>query len=330
MKKDLNYYKKMIKKFKNLKILVVGDVMLDRFVWGGVSRISPEAPVPVVQVKKDSSMPGGSANVVANISSLGAKSYISGVIGDDSYGEILTKHLKKMNVDTNGLLTDSLRETTVKTRVIAHNQQVVRVDRESEKKLKDEYINNLIKYAEKIINDIDMIIIEDYGKGVVNEELLIKLVALAKKHKKQIAVDPKEEHLSLYKGVTVITPNTSEAEKVLGFKIKDEKSLIKAGDTLLDKLDCEAVLITRGENGMSVFQKDLDPIHIPTFAQEVFDVSGAGDTVISVFSLALSAGADMEDAAFLANIAGGIVVGKVGVATVTTDELEVALCKQLA
>lgn len=318
---DFKKLKNIISNFKDAKILVIGDLILDEFLWGDVSRISPEAPVPVVWVRNESFMPGGASNVANNIRSLGANVYLSGVIGDDEHGAILKGELGQRGVNVEGVLIDESRPTTLKTRVVAHHQQVVRIDKEKVDHLSSDIISKIINYTKAIIDDMDAIIIEDYGKGVITPKLLTKLVPLAKSRKKIVSVDPKEEHFKFYRGVTLTTPNNHEASKAVGFEIKDNNTLKKAGEKLLNKLNCKIVLITLGEKGMAVFQKGSRMRYIPTVAQEVFDVSGAGDTVIATYTLALASGADPILAAHIANYAAGIVVGKVGIAVVTPEEL---------
>lgn len=311
----------MISNFKDANVLVIGDLILDEFIWGDVSRISPEAPVPVVWVRRESFMPGGASNVANNLSSLGARTFISGVIGDDDRGAILKSELEQKGIDTNGIVVDESRPTTLKTRVVAHHQQVVRIDKEKKDALSDAMISRIISYTKKIIDKIDAVIIEDYGKGVITPKLLKSIVPLARSRNKIISVDPKEEHLKYYQGISLITPNNHEASKAVGFEIKDEVTLKKAGAAMLKKFKCKIALITLGENGMAVFQNGKPMKHIPTVAQEVFDVSGAGDTVIACYTVALASGADPVQAAYISNCAGGIVVGKVGIAVVTPDEL---------
>ncbi len=313
--------KNNVENFERAGVLVVGDLILDEFLWGDVSRISPEAPVPVVWVKKESFMPGGASNVANNLSSLGAKVYLAGVVGDDERGAILKGELEQKGVNTAGIVIDDSRPTILKTRVVAQHQQVVRIDKEKVDPLNAGVVTKLIKYIENIIDDIDAVIIEDYGKGVITSELLSKVVPIAKRRNKIISVDPKEEHFKYYRGISVITPNNQEASRAVGFEIKNNATLVMAGEALLKKLNCKIVLITLGENGMAVFQKAKPMKHIPTVAQEVFDVSGAGDTVIASYTLSLAAGADPIAAAHIANCAAGIVVGKVGIAVVTQDEL---------
>ncbi len=319
MKKEK--FKKIISRFSKVKVLVIGDLILDEFLWGDVSRISPEAPVPVVWVRSESFMPGGAANVANNIHALGGKAYLAGVVGMDDRGKVLIKELRKKGMDVEGIAIDGERPTTLKTRVIAHHQQVVRIDKEKMEGLAGGVIDQIIDYLKEIINEIDAIIIEDYGKGVVTPKLLQEILRLAKTHKKIVTVDPKEEHFHYYKGVTAVTPNYSEAAQAVGVKAKNGDDVDKIGKALVDKLKCEAVLMTLGESGMQLFEKKGHSTHIPTVAQDVFDVSGAGDTVIGAFTLALAAGADMACAARIANLAAGIVVGKVGTAVVTQEEL---------
>lgn len=319
VKKDK--FKKIISRFSKMRILVVGDLILDEFLWGEVSRISPEAPVPVVWVRSESFMPGGAANVANNIHALEGDVHLAGVVGMDERGRILTEVLRKKGLDVEGIVIDGERPTTLKTRVIAHHQQVVRIDKEKRDGLSEGLIDQIIDYVREIIDRIDAVIIEDYGKGVITPQLLQEVLRLSKRHKKIVTVDPKEEHFNYYKGVTAITPNHHEAMQAVGIKVKDDEGLIRVGKDLLKKLNCEAVLMTLGENGMQLFEKKGRIVHIPTVAQDVFDVSGAGDTVIGAFTLALTAGASMADAAYISNFAAGVVVGKVGIAVVTQEEL---------
>lgn len=314
-------FKKVISSFGQAKVMVVGDLILDEFIWGKVSRISPEAPVPVVWVDSENFMPGGASNVASNIRSLGGDVTLVGVVGEDSRGEILRSLLRTKGVNCDGVFSDTARPTTQKTRVIAHHQQVVRIDREKVLPLESETLKKMIEFVKERIKSVDAVIIEDYGKGVIVPQLVQKIVRLAKASGKVITVDPKEDHFSYYRGVTTITPNHHEAGSAAGFAIKDDASLMKAGEKLLDKVKCETVLITLGENGMCLFQKGKAPHKIPTVAQEVFDVSGAGDTVISAYTLARACKASALDAALLSNIAAGIVVGKVGVAVTNSEEL---------
>lgn len=327
MKKLLNLKKavSILNNFKKQRILVIGDLMLDHFIWGRVSRISPEAPVPVVKVVSENMMLGGAANVANNINSLNSHVLLCGVVGDDEGGKAFVNELKKKNMSADALIIDKKRPTIIKTRIIAHHQQVVRFDRESDDYLNLDTAKKILDYVKRKINGIDALVISDYAKGIVSRELVEEIVAVAKKKNKIVAVDPKVSHFDFYKSVTVVTPNNDEASRASGIDIKDDASLLRAGEILLNKLGSDAVLITRGEHGMSLFEKDGSITHIPTVAQEVYDVTGAGDTVISVFTLALAAGASLKEAAVISNFAAGIVVGKVGTATVAPEELKSAL-----
>ncbi|MBL7157122.1 MAG: D-glycero-beta-D-manno-heptose-7-phosphate kinase [Candidatus Omnitrophica bacterium] len=313
--------KTIISNFKDKKILVIGDLILDEFIWGKVSRISPEAPVPVVWVKDESFMPGGASNVANNINSLGGKAYLVGVVGNDERAGILKGELEHRGVNIDGIFADSQRPTILKTRVIAHQQQVVRIDKEKVDPLKDSTIRKISNFVEDVINEIDGLIVEDYGKGLITPKLLDRIVPLARRKKKIIAVDPKEEHFAYYKGVTLLTPNNAEASRAVGFEIKDKGSLKKAGLELLKRLKLRVLLITLGEDGMMVFEEGKPPRKIETLAQEVFDVSGAGDTVVSTYMLSLLSGANPIQAAHIANCAAGVVVGKIGIAVITEDEI---------
>ncbi len=331
--KDL---KEIIKKFNKARVLVIGDLILDEYIWGKVERISPEAPVPVVWANKMTHIPGGAANVANNISSYGAEVCLAGVIGSDKNAQLLLNALKKENISTKGVKVIPSRCTTVKTRIIAGHQQVVRVDWENAESLPKETTRGIFKFIKDNIKSFDAIIIEDYGKGVVNTQLLTGLILLAQSHKKTILVDPKEDHFQYYRGVTAITPNRKELENaVRNLRIKDKKNKFKfdseklftdrdieaAGKQVLEYLELESLLVTLGEQGMKLFEKNGKITHIPTVAQEVFDVSGAGDTVIATFALSLSVGASKLEAALIANYAAGIVVGKVGTATTNQVEL---------
>ncbi|OGW82876.1 MAG: hypothetical protein A2987_02130 [Omnitrophica bacterium RIFCSPLOWO2_01_FULL_45_10] len=318
---DFPRFKKIISNFKDAKVLVVGDLILDEFIWGDVSRISPEAPVPVVWVRNENFMPGGASNVANNLRSLGAGVNLVGVIGDDERGAKLKEDLERKGIDTGGIFVDGSRPTTLKTRVVAQHQQVVRIDREGVHGLSDRLVSKIADYVNNAVRDLDALIIEDYGKGVITPKLLRRIIPAARRYKRIISVDPKEEHIRYYKGISVITPNNHEAQKAVGFEIKDSSSLQRAGKRLLEKLKCKIALITLGENGMAVFQKNKKMTHIPTMAQEVFDVSGAGDTVIASYTVSLASGATPIQAAHIANCAAGIVVGKIGIAVVTPEEL---------
>ncbi len=320
-------FRDLISSFKKARVLVIGDFILDQFVWGSVDRISPEAPVPVVHVKRESYMPGGSLNVANNIHSLGGIVYPCGIVGRDREGRMLLKVIRGAGIDAGGIVYDPDRPTSVKTRVIAHSQQVVRFDREKSDDISQELCKKIVRFVRQRISTIDVIVIEDYGKGVIQPQLLKEIVRMAKKFKKPVLVDPKEKNFSYYSGVTAITPNRKEAYGALENHTRKPYTLEKVGHDLLKKLKCEAVLVTLGEDGMALFEKNGSMTKIPTAAREVYDVSGAGDTVISVLSLALAAGAKIREAAILANLAAGIVVAKLGTATVLPDELREAVEK---
>lgn len=304
--------------FKNRKILVIGDLVLDRYIWGKVNRISPEAPVPIVEVTSENFLLGGAANVANNIVSLEGDATVVGVIGRDRAGDILKRLLDDKGISS--WISDDQRPTTVKTRVIAHNQQVVRFDREDKSKVIGKTLKALIGHIKKTISEHDAVIISDYKKGVISSELVQEVVKASRPENRFIAVDPKTGHFHFYKNVSLITPNIMEASYGSGIEIKDEKTLIKAGKTLLKKLPCRAVLITRREEGMSLFEKG-NVVHLPTAARHVYDVTGAGDTVVAVFTLAHAAGATMQEAAIIANHAAGIVVGEVGTAVATQAKI---------
>lgn len=314
---------KIIDRFPRTRVLVVGDVVMDHYVWGSVSRISPEAPVPVVNVTRETVLLGGAANVVNNIRALGGEVGICGVIGHDEAGKQLQHLLHAQEIMTDGLIVEPSRPTTIKTRVIAHHQQIVRFDRETKEGISRETHRRIFDHvAERAGKGLDAIIISDYCKGVVTKDLVRDIVRLAKKRGVIVSVDPKVSHFGIYSGVTILTPNTKEASLGSRIEIDDEDSLLRAGKGLLKRLACTAVLITRGEHGMSLFEKSGRITHIPTVAREVFDVTGAGDTVISTLTLSMAAGAKISDAARLSNYAAGIVVGVVGTATVSPEQLK--------
>jgi D-glycero-beta-D-manno-heptose-7-phosphate kinase len=304
-----------------LNVLVVGDVMLDEYLWGKVHRISPEAPVPVVRVVDRTFNFGGASNVAHNILSLKAKVTIAGVVGQDHQGEHLQKSLKMAGIDTRGLIIDPHRGTTLKTRVIAFNQQVVRIDQESDTPIDNEVKAKLLEFLDREIPRSDAVIVSDYSKGVIHQPVIDHITTLVNRHSVICAIDPKVKNFPHYKNVTVVTPNHHEAGAACGFEIKGIESLQKAGFLLLEKTGCKMVLITWGKDGMGLFEADNTFHHIETVSKNVFDVTGAGDTVISVFTVALAAGAKPFEAAVLSNKAAGIVVSSVGTASVTPKEL---------
>lgn len=314
----------VLSRFSRANVLVVGDLMLDEFIWGKVSRISPEAPVPVVWVQSESLMPGGAANVANNLRALGGHVTVVGVVGEDRWGSLLVSELNSRQIDTSLVLKAS-RPTTVKTRVIAHHQQVVRVDREQREPLPAAMAQRLIDAMTEQIKHADAVVIEDYGKGVITRSLLEAIIPLARKHRKIVTVDPKQEHFDLYRRVTALTPNRVEACEAVGRELQSDTDVQRAAAEILKRLECDGLLVTLGEDGMWLFEQSGRQVRIPTVAQEVFDVAGAGDTVIATFTLALASGATMEQAAQIANQAAGMVVGKLGVAVVTSQELRAKL-----
>lgn len=322
MKINKSHLKKIIKKFKNKKILVIGDLMIDEYIWGKVSRISPEAPIPVVDVQKEEFKPGGAANVILNLTSLGARVYSAGVVGDDAGAHRLLNYLKKKNVNLDSILIDKKRPTTIKTRVIAHSQQVVRIDKEKRIPVPAQIIDRLINKIKKILKSVDAVVFSDYGKGVITKELVDFVVKNF--NTKIITADPKPKNMGVFKNVTLISPNKKEAQEATGIQIESEKDIDKVAAELKKLTDAEAILITRGEEGMTLYNKK-EKYHIPAVAREVYDVTGAGDTVISVITLALTTGADFKDSALLANIAAGKVVAEIGVAVLTPQELSGAV-----
>jgi D-beta-D-heptose 7-phosphate kinase/D-beta-D-heptose 1-phosphate adenosyltransferase len=314
-----------VERFPQAGVLVVGDLILDHYVWGKVSRISPEAPVPVVHVNSESLQLGGAANVYNNILSLGGKADLCGVVGTDEGGRRLLKELGVRRQGRGGVVIDPNRPTTRKTRVIAHNQQIVRFDVERQAEIKGPIQRRIIRYVESRMREISCLVVSDYAKGVVTAPLMAELVRLAALRRIPIIVDPKVEHFGYYKGVTVVTPNHLEATQAAGVIGEDDRAVTEAGEIIRQRLGCRSVLITRGEKGMSLFEPDGACLHVPTVARQVYDVTGAGDTVVGTLALALATGASMRDAAVLANHAAGIVVGVVGTATVTTAKLIEAL-----
>lgn len=317
----------IIGNFPKSSVLVVGDIMIDHFIWGRVTRISPEAPVPVVEVQSDNYMLGGCANVLNNIFSLGGKAYVTGAIGSDDMGERLLGELRKRHIDTEGIIVEEGRPTTLKTRIVAHSQQVVRFDRENRRPIQSGSVKKIVNYIEKVIDKPGAIVISDYNKGVVSALLLDGIREVIAGKGIIVCVDPKQNDFSLYRGFDIITPNHHEAGRAAGMEIMDGRDIVKIGRTLLDKFDFQALLITRGEEGMTLFERKEKATHtaFPAEAREVFDVTGAGDTVIGVFALCVASGATFQEAAALANHAAGIAVGKVGTATISRDELREVL-----
>jgi len=311
----------IVRAFAGKCILIVGDVMLDEYVWGKVRRISPEAPVPVLDFTHRTRQPGGAANTAANVLSLGGRALLGGVVGADSQGTQLLDLLRAAGGDVQGLVVVEGRWTTTKTRLLAHSQQVVRVDYERPDPLPAASEDELLDWARRQIGRIDACVLSDYAKGVVSARLAERFIRLARENGKPVLVDPKGTNFAKYRGATLVKPNLHEVERFLNHEVKEEAALVEAGRRLLDVLEGSAVLITRGSEGMCLFRADAPLVHLPSTAQAVYDVTGAGDTVAGTLALAMAAGAALEPAARLANQAAGIVVGKVGTAQVTPEEL---------
>lgn len=312
-----------IARFTGRRVLVVGDLMLDQYIRGSVSRISPEAPVPVVRVTGESFIPGGAGNVVSNLAALGAHVSVVGVVGEDHAGQTLLQQFREKGVDVDGVCVDVDRLTTQKCRVVAERQQAVRYDRETTGPLSHATETRLSASLSDELARADAVILSDYGKGVIGPKLLSQAISGSRRRKIPVTVDPKPEHFRRYRGITCVTPNTSEAWACMHRAPKPgQDALVELGRDILKTLRSKSVLITRGPDGMSLFEDTGKVTHIPTEAREVFDVSGAGDTVISTFTLALAAGAPLVRAAKLSNHAAGIVVAKLG--TATTDQKELA------
>lgn len=307
--------------FTGKKIAVIGDMMLDCYFWGDVKRISPEAPVPVVEVGDEFYRFGGAANVALNILKLGGIPFPIGVIGYDNDGTIFTSLVNENKIQSDGIFIDESRPTTSKTRVIAHNQHVVRIDKESKAYINEEMRKKIFSYLESHIKKIDGIILQDYNKGVLTAELIEKIISLANKNDVLITVDPKFHNFFAYKNITVFKPNRKEAEDVLGMKIKTASDISSAGKTLIEKLKAQNVLLTLGEEGIAIFEPHQTEKRMPTKAIRVADVSGAGDTVISTLTMALAANANILEACYLANFAAGIVCGEVGIVPIEIERL---------
>ena len=326
---DSEKLKRCVDRFSDARVVVVGDIIMDEYIWGDVSRISPEAPVPVVNINEETKMLGGAANVLNNIASFGGRPILCGVIGDDPMGEEIVERVKGLGLRTDGMITESKRPTSIKTRVVAHNQQVVRFDRESREKLASKSIEKILDFIKKMENNYDAILVADYGKGVISAQLMEGLRDLVSQSSAILAVDPKLGNFECYQNVDVITPNHHEAGAFCRMEIIDQESLVRAGNQMLSELHCRSVLITQGKDGMSLFEDSGEISHIPTVARKVYDVTGAGDTVISTFCLGLASGLDPKSAAIISNFAAGIVVGEVGTSTVKADQLKKVVNKRL-
>jgi D-glycero-beta-D-manno-heptose-7-phosphate kinase len=319
MEMEQERIRELLGRFEGRKVAILGDLMLDTYIWGTVDRISPEAPVPVVEVVEETVRFGGAANVAENVAALGASAALVGVVGRDATGDRLLGLLEERGVDLSGVLRLEGRPTTTKTRIIAHSQQVVRADHEDSSDVEGPEGERLVESLRKAVRDSEVLIVSDYGKGVVTTQSISAAIREARAGGKLVCVDPKESHFQSYVGVTAITPNQKEAGNAVGVRIRDDATLNRVGRELLSRLEAECVVITRGEDGMTLFMSDGSTTHLPTAAREVFDVTGAGDTVVSVLAVALAAGATMVEAAMMANHAAGMVIREVGTASATRD-----------
>jgi len=312
---------KLLDNFKNKKILVIGDIMLDKYIWGDVSRISPEAPVQVVNVIKETYEAGGAANVANNISALSGKAFMVGIAGNDESKNILLKELKEKGIDAEGIILDKDKPTTQKIRIIGKSQQLLRVDYENKEHAHKDIEESIIRFLERNIKNVDIVVISDYAKGVVTLKVSAMAIEIAKKHDKPIIVDPKPKHKDFYSNATLVTPNNVEASEMTGIEDGTDESVIEMGNKLLKYVNTN-ILITRGEKGMSLFEANGTITHIPAKAKEVYSLIGAGDTVVATIAMAIAAGADLKEAATLSNIAAGIKVGKIGTASVSIEEIK--------
>ncbi|MCH7761631.1 D-glycero-beta-D-manno-heptose-7-phosphate kinase [candidate division TA06 bacterium] len=313
---------KILSGFKGKKVLVIGDLMLDRYLWGAVSRISPEAPVPVVEVFKETVSLGGAANVTKNLADLGGRPLLVGVIGNDSTGRIFKEELRHLGLESEGVFVEKGRPTTLKTRIIAHHQHVVRVDRETRNHLDEKLRRKILQFIHSQIPQVDGVLFEDYDKGVLDSKMIEEIIAYSKG--KTITADPKQNHFFAYKGVTLFKPNQREVEQIFARKLETDGVVHEILQEIQKRLSGSAILLTRGEKGMAILDGNTLST-IPATAKEVFDVTGAGDTVIATSTLALLAGANVREAAWISNQAAGIEVGKLGAASVTLQELETVI-----
>lgn len=310
-----------LKKLPQVRALVVGDLMLDEYLWGKTARISPEAPVPVVDIAREDQRLGGAGNVVNNLCVLGCQVAVCSVLGDDGDGQTLYQRLQGASVDVGGVVFDSQRKTSRKTRILASNQQMLRIDRETRQPLSEEIAARLLAEILRRLPQVDVVFLSDYGKGVLTDSLLQAVIAAGRQRNIPVVVDPKGHDYRRYSGASLLTPNRSEASQAAGIDIVDSASLAAVGEKLLDQARLDALVITRSEQGMSLFRCQAAQIDLPTQAREVFDVSGAGDTVLALLGLGLAAQLPLEQAASVANIAAGVVVGKVGTSTVSCREI---------
>lgn len=313
----------ILNNFKNKKILVIGDMMLDKYVWGSVSRISPEAPVQIVEVKKETYAPGGAANAANNVAALNAKAFVIGIVGNDQAKEQLVHSLRKNNIETE-FISDPKRPTIQKARIMGQSQQLLRVDYENKEFVNGDIETRMIEKIIKLLREVDAVLISDYNKGTITKKIAEETIKLCNENKKIVVADFKSLNKEIYKNVTLITPNHDEASRLTKIEEKTDEDMVRVGNILMNELNSN-VLITRGGKGMLLFTREGKIIDIPTKAKQVYDVTGAGDTVSAAIALSLASGATLKDAAKIANYAAGIVVGKVGTATASVDELKEAV-----
>ena len=318
---SINRLIKTIERFNSVKILVLGDLMVDHYVFGETTRVSPEAPVPVVDVTSETFKLGGSANVANNILSLGGTVFPTGIVGADKNGSWLINEFTTRGGDISGIITDTSRPTTTKMRILVGHHQLLRVDYESREAVDSAYANQILHYIHNNIDDVDCIVISDYDKGLITENLIEALVNLKQEKGTKIIVDPKIQHFLDYKGVSIIKTNINNARKVLKMKVKDETSIRRIASKLLAEFECDTVIITLGKDGLSLLKEDGQYVHIPALARAVYDITGAGDTVTAVLALSTSTNASIVESALISNVAAAIKVGKVGTSIVTQDEL---------
>jgi len=326
MKSKFKYF---FDKKQRPRVLVIGDLILDEYLWGGMTRISPEAPVPILETKSENLSLGGAANVGNNLAALGCEVYLIGAIGQDEKGDRLLKLIREKGIYTKGIFRFVHRPTTSKMRIIAHNQQILRIDKEDNRPITEETEKKIIQFTNQILPEMDGVICSDYQKGVLTEKVVRNLMHRAQNAKKSVIVDPKSADFSLYKGATVLTPNQKEVERSVPIKVNSGEDLERAAEYLLTLTRAEALLITQGKDGMTLYRNKEKAVNIATVAREVYDVTGAGDTVVSVFGMALFVGFNFSDAAWLSNMAGSIVVGKVGTAVVTLNEINEFLQEEM-
>ncbi len=310
-----------MQRFSLLKVLIIGDLILDRYIWGHVNRVSPEAPVPIVGIQHRTHRLGGAANVAGNITALGAQAEVIGVVGRDSEAGQFRETLSKQGIATTGIVTDSRRPTTVKTRILSMSQQLLRLDQENADPIPDRIADRLRTRAEKSIPRCDIVVLSDYLKGVLGEAFCREIIDLADRHDKTVAIDPKGDDYRKYRGATVIKPNQQEAQTASGINCSDDDSLLRIARKLKQQVNCKSLVMTRGADGVFVYINRSNKTRLPALAHSVYDVTGAGDTFMAAMALGLASGASITDAARLGNYAGSIVVGKLGTATVTTEEI---------